>query len=106
MATCDVIFAAYLDFPHSSAIQCKAADLNKPIIVSEGYLMAERTRRFSLGEVIPQGNAKALLEAIIRITKNPGVWVAEHKPRWSEYRLENSFERFKKSLVELLCNDR
>jgi glycosyltransferase involved in cell wall biosynthesis len=102
MAGCDILFAAYHDFPHSSNIQIKAATLGKPLIVSDGYLMAERVRRYNAGEVIRQGDAQALLDAIFKITKDPAAWVANNQPQWSEYCRENSFERFKSGLAELL----
>lgn len=103
MAACDVLAAAYLDFPHSSNIQAKAAMLQKPVIVSDGYLMAERTRRFRMGEIVPQGNAAALLEAILKITEDPGAWVADNQPRWGDYARDHSFDRLKTSLKELLA---
>jgi hypothetical protein len=104
MSKCQVLFAAYLDFPHSSGIMSKAALLEKPMVVSDGYLMAERTRKFNLGEVIPQGNHAACLGAISKITRDPAVWIARNQPRWTDYRRANSFERFKDSLNELLAS--
>jgi glycosyltransferase involved in cell wall biosynthesis len=104
MSVCDVLFAAYLDFPHSSGIQSKAAALKKPLIVSDGFLMAERGRRFNMGEVIPQGNAPALVEAILRMTNDPTAWMANNKPLWKDYCREHSFERLKTSLKELLAS--
>lgn len=101
MSKCQVVYAAYLDFPHSSNIMTKAALLEKPLVVSDGYLMAERTRRFNLGEIIPQGNCEAFLGAIEKITKDLDAWTARNKPRWADYRCEHSFARLKISLKEL-----
>jgi glycosyltransferase involved in cell wall biosynthesis len=103
LSVCDVLCAAYVDFPHSSGIQTKAAVLEKPLIVSDGYLMAERTRRFNLGEVVPQENTGALLAAISKITKNRDAWMAATQPRWVEYCREHSFERLKRDLGKLLA---
>jgi hypothetical protein len=103
MQACDVLSAAYIDFPHSSGIQAKAAALGKPLIVSDGYLMAERTRRFRLGEIVPQGNAPALLEAILKITNDPAAWIKGHNPLWENYGHEHSFDRLKAGLKELLA---
>jgi glycosyltransferase involved in cell wall biosynthesis len=103
MAACDVLSAAYIDFPHSSGIQAKAAMLGKPLIVSDGYLMAERTSRFKLGEIVPQGNARALLDAILKITSDPAAWVDHNNPQWVDYGHEHSFDRFRSSLKELLA---
>jgi glycosyltransferase involved in cell wall biosynthesis len=103
MESCDVIFAAYADFPHSSGIQAKAAALQKPLIVSEGYLMAERVRRFNMGEVVPQGDVEALIHAIVKVTTDPIAWHNENQPRWSDYLAENSFERLKTSFTKLIA---
>jgi len=54
-----VIFAAYHDFPHSSNILTKAALVGRPVIVSDGYLMAERVRAFGLGAVVPENDPAA-----------------------------------------------
>jgi hypothetical protein len=93
MSACDIVHAAYLDFPHSSNIMTKAALVGRPLIVSEGYLMAERVRRFRMGEVVPQGDAGALAGAITRITRDPGAWMAANRPLWADYLREHSFER-------------
>lgn len=103
LSACDILYAAYLDFPHSSNVMTKAALLKKPLIVSEGYLMAERVRRFRMGEVVPEGNVDALVDAILKITENPEAWVAENQPRWSDYCREHSFEHLKEAFLELLA---
>lgn len=104
VSACGIVYAAYQDFPHSSNIMTKAALLKKPLIVSNGYLMAERVRRFNMGEVIPQGKALALLEAILKITKDPVAWTTNNKPRWEDYCREHSFDRLKASFRELLAS--
>jgi hypothetical protein len=103
LATCDVICAAYWDFPHSSGLQTKAAVFQRPLIVSDGYLMAERTRRYHLGEVIPQKDPRALRDAILKLTRRPDTWRTENQPRWTEYSKTHSFEELKVSLKELLA---
>ena len=103
LAACDILYAAYLDFPHSSGIVAKAAAFEKPLIVSEGYLMAERVNLFRMGEVVPQGNADAVGNAISKLTQDPSAWVAENQPRWSDYIREHSFERLKAAFCELLA---
>lgn len=102
LAACDVLYAAYLDFPHSSGFLAKAALLGKPVIVSEGYLMAERVRKFRMGEVVPQGDVEAIVGAILSIVKHPQAWVAEKQPRWQDYLREHSFARLKESFQVLL----
>jgi glycosyltransferase involved in cell wall biosynthesis len=46
---CDLLYAVYRDFPHSSNLLTKSAAMHVPIVVSDRYLMGERVRRFSLG---------------------------------------------------------
>ena len=103
LSSCDVIAASYVDFPHSSGIQSKAAAFGKPIIVSDGYLMAERVRHFRMGEIVPQEDAGAFLDAVLRITGTAGGWAGQQNPLWREYGSEHSFERMKSSLAELVA---
>ena len=42
----DIIYTAYSDFPNSSNILTKAALLKRPVVVSEGHLMAELVRDY------------------------------------------------------------
>ena len=102
LATCDILYAAYLDFPHSSGILTKAALLHKPILVSDGHLMAERVRQFSLGAVVPQGDVEALIAVITRLTKDPAAWMTQNPPRWTDFMRTHSFDRLKQALDELL----
>jgi glycosyltransferase involved in cell wall biosynthesis len=101
LAACSALFAAYLDFPHSSNILTKAALLEKPVIVSEGSLMAERVRRFRLGELVPQGDVDATAAAIFRITRDPASWIAQNNPDWAGYRSRHSFEALKGAFAEM-----
>lgn len=102
IAHCTVLFAAYLDFPHSSNILTKAALLEKPVVVSDGWLMAERVRRFRLGEVVPQGDDHAMTAAIVRMVADPARWIAEHEPDWEGYRQRHSFPALKAGFAEML----
>jgi glycosyltransferase involved in cell wall biosynthesis len=63
----DVFFAAYLNFPNSSNTLAKAALFRRPIVVSEGYLMAERVRRYRLGATVPENDVSAATAAIRRL---------------------------------------
>ena len=102
MASCDVLAACYVDFPHSSGIQAKAASLQKPLIVSDGYLMAERARRFRMGAVVPQNQPAQLLDAILEITSDPAAWIDRSRPLWREYVSEHSHQRLRQQLGELI----
>lgn len=99
---CDVLAAAYVDFPHSSNILAKAAVFEKPVIVSDGFLMAERVRKFQTGEVINQEDAQGFLDAVRATVHNPDAWKSSKRPRWACYREEHSFLELKKGLGELV----
>jgi hypothetical protein len=64
---CDLLVAAYRDFPHSSNTVTKAATFEKPIIVTKGGLMAKRVNSFQLGLVIDRSESVPLLAAIHQI---------------------------------------
>jgi hypothetical protein len=98
----DVIFAAYTNFPNSSNILTKAAFFERPVVVSDGYLMAERTRAYRLGEVVAEGDLGAIRASLLRLS---GVDPASAKPppgRWQEYRAAHSYERLAEAFAELL----
>lgn len=60
----DVVFAAYVDFPHSSNVLAKAAFLGRPVVVSRGYLMQRDVEEYGLGIAVSQEDPEALCEAI------------------------------------------
>ena len=100
--SCDILFAAYTNFPNSSNLLTKAALLERPVIVSDGYLMAERTREYGLGEVIPEGDAKALAVAIRALcdgAQHPG---EKSQPQWKRYRETHSPARLTEAFALLL----
>jgi glycosyltransferase involved in cell wall biosynthesis len=98
----NVVFCAFEDFPFSSNTQTKAAILERPVIVSEGHLMAKRVRDYRLGEIIPQSDPIAALAAIRRITNNYSRWLRENQPRWKEYREAHSYQALKIAFKKLL----
>ncbi len=61
---CDIIHAAYINFPFSSNTLTKAAMLHKPVIVSSGGLMEERILKFKTGTVIRENNEDDYLNAL------------------------------------------
>ncbi|MCT7950021.1 glycosyltransferase [Ancylothrix sp. C2] len=61
---CDILFAAYEYYPHSSNILTKAALFKKPVIVSKNFCMAERVEKFALGLSIESGDVSACISAL------------------------------------------
>jgi glycosyltransferase involved in cell wall biosynthesis len=96
---CDIIFAAYIDFKYSSNIMTKAALFKKPIIVSEGGLMAARVRRFKTGVVIEQENTEQCLAAIELLCKGR---MDISNSGFDEYFQHHAVARLPKLLNELL----
>jgi glycosyltransferase involved in cell wall biosynthesis len=97
--SCDILFAAYENFPYSSNILTKAAIFKKPIITSHGFCMGERVSKFAMGETIPEGNAAACYAAIRKMTQNPQ---SPEQPNFDLYLQEHGLERAKKCWQELL----
>jgi glycosyltransferase involved in cell wall biosynthesis len=97
LAAFDVVFAAYRDFPHSSNLLAKAAQLRKPLLVSRGHLMAERTARYRLGLAIDEADAGQCARAIEALARGPDP-AADH----AGYLREHSAARFAAVLEEAL----
>ena len=98
---CDVLFAAYINFADSSGILTKAAAFRKPVVVSDGFLMAQRVRQFQMGEVIPEGDADSAGRSIRKIlsqSKDGGT----RQPNWAGYSAQHSFESLKNAFLEIL----
>lgn len=102
MASSDIIYAAYTDFPNSSGILSKAAVFERPVIVSDGYLMAERTRAYHLGEVVKEGDLNAITAALRRLAGFDASLPEAQPGLWAEYRSAHSFERLLAAFGELL----
>jgi glycosyltransferase involved in cell wall biosynthesis len=96
----DVIFAAFEDFPHSSNTLAKAAAFKKPVVVSEGYCMARRTREFKMGEVVEQGNAEQIVKAIVEMQANYSNTI--NRANFSGYLQRHSVEKLRRVFEKLL----
>lgn len=98
----DIIIATYRQFPNSSNALTKAAYFEKPIIVSDGFLMAERVREYKLGEVIQEGNVDALVKTIKRMLVPSYAKNIRLRARWRDYRQEHSLQRLNKTIKEIV----
>ncbi|ABQ27934.1 glycosyltransferase family protein [Geotalea uraniireducens] len=97
----DIVFAAYQKFYHSSNLLTKAASFKKAIIVSDGFCMAERVRKFRLGKVIKQDDVDACIRAIRQLATG----MADDEsigPDYEGYMRNHSKERLKDSCSLLL----
>jgi glycosyltransferase involved in cell wall biosynthesis len=73
----DINFAAYVNFPHSSGTLTKTAFFRKPIIVSDGYLMASRVRDYGLGIVLSEFSGLAVANAISELLHSSEITISE-----------------------------
>jgi hypothetical protein len=67
----DVLFAVYRDFRISSNMLGKAAVFEKPILVSDRYLMGDRVRRYGIGLGVSEDDADEMLAGLQKLTSNP-----------------------------------
>ena len=67
----DIIFAVYRDFKLSSNMLGKSAFLEKPILVSDKYLMGERVRDYKIGIDVNENDSIAILSALEQLGKLP-----------------------------------
>ncbi len=101
-AVSDVVVAAYRAFPNSSNALTKAAVFERPIVVSDGYLMAERVRDYGLGEVIPEGDVEALVSTLQRMLQPKYGEELRVRARWKDYRAAHSVQRLNEVFRELV----
>ena len=104
MSASDIIYAAYLNFPNSSNIMTKAALLKKPMIVSDGYLMAERVHKYAMGEVVAEGNQDEIFNAIQLMLTDDYSDHLQSRARWEEYHAQHVVERLPECFERLLSH--
>jgi hypothetical protein len=100
----DVIYAVYSDFPNTSNIMTKAALLRKPILVSEGHLMADLTKHQSLGEVVPEDDVSAIAASLHRMIQDSYLAQAQVKGDWEAFASQHKADQLSASLVDLLAD--
>jgi len=103
VAASDVMVADYRQFPNSSNALTKAALFERPIVESEGYLMAERVKKYGMGEVVPEGDVEALVVAIQKMVKPEYYENLRSQASWAEYRQAHSVDRLNKVFEELVA---
>jgi glycosyltransferase involved in cell wall biosynthesis len=99
---CDVLYAVYQGFLHSSNVVSKAATYGKSLIVSSGGYMEEVVRQFELGEVIPAGDVESALSAMSRLTA--GEISHRRLARMRDYSLLQSQDNLRHALLGMVAN--
>lgn len=103
-AVSDLVWNIHHDWPGSSNTLTKAALFEKPVVVGDGHLLAERTRQFRLGEVCSEDSIPSISQALHVILDSPESWKESQQPRWREYRETHSEEQLKKAFYELIAS--
>jgi glycosyltransferase involved in cell wall biosynthesis len=98
---CDIIFASFSRFYHSSNTLTKAAWFKKPVIVSKNYCMASRVDKYRMGIPIQEENISECAEALNSLGLNYENYVksADFEGYMSEHSEENL-----KSILEFAIN--
>lgn len=65
----DVIFAVYRDFARSSNMLSKAAYFEKPILVSEQYLMGDRVKQYKIGLAVDENDALGIFQGLLELER-------------------------------------
>jgi len=92
----DVLFAVYRNFRISSNMLGKAAYFDKPILVSDRFLIGERVRYFGIGLAVPEDDAHAMLGALERLVSEPVQWekFSVYRAHFSEQATSDSLDNF------------
>jgi len=101
IAESDIIYAAYNDFPNSSNILTKAALLKRPVVVSEGHLMAELVREFQLGEVVQDDDHTNVCQTLRTMLQPDYLELLSTRARWQDYHNLQSAARLPEAFQQL-----
>jgi hypothetical protein len=99
---CDVIFAVYQGFLHSSNVVTKSAIYEKYLMVGSGGYMEEVVRQYELGDVIPAGDVQAALSSLSRFI--PGETSHRRLARMRDFSLAQSQDKLREALLGLVAN--
>src|SRR5262249_37748257 len=95
IAAADILYAVYSNFRNSSNTLTKAAIFEKPVIVSDDYLMGERVEQFDLGATVRTGDIDDIVMKLERLRKRP-----KRQFGFAIYRQAHSVAALKKNLAE------
>lgn len=101
VASADVLYAAYPDFPHSSNQLIQSASHQVPILVADGYVMARRVREFHLGAAVPYGDKAAMLNGLRKLMEADENWLADFRSGCRDYCKIHSAEQFAREAAQI-----
>ncbi len=100
--SCDIIYCVYRDHLHSSGIISKAVAFRKPVLVSEGQLMAKRVRDYGIGVVLPEQTPTACLKALQQLSATDYREGILRAGKFERYSKDHSFERYQQIMSTLI----
>ena len=99
---CDVLYAAYENFPYSSNILTKGAIFQKPVIASKNYCMGERVEKFNLGYAIEGGNVARCVSILERLHEELSTGNLSIQPEFEGYKNLHSIEQLRAVFQNIL----
>jgi len=99
---CDVLYAAYENFPYSSNILNKAAIFEKPVIASKNYCMGERVQKFNLGYGIEGGSVSQCVSILERLHEELSTGNLSIQPDFEGYRHRHSIDQLISAFQKIL----
>ena len=100
---CDVLYAAYEMFAHSSGIVTKAGVLEKPVLVSQGFYMQEVVEQYRLGLAIESGQATQVNPALAILGDADAFMRTVGKPDYESFRAAHGVNALGPALERLLA---
>jgi hypothetical protein len=103
VAASDVIWNIHIDWPGSSNTLTKAALFEKPVVVGDKHLLAERVREYRLGEICSEDSEQSISAALNRLLSEPLAWRSANRPNWGAYREAHSTDRLREAFSTILA---
>ncbi|MBD2189069.1 glycosyltransferase family protein [Pseudanabaena mucicola] len=101
VSQCDILYLVYECFASSSNIMTKAAFFNKPVLVAHGYLMETLVKEFNLGLSASNQNIEQQIECLETILNKEKFLSKVGQPKFEDFRLLTSREKFNTNLLSL-----
>lgn len=98
IAATDILYAVYTGFRDSSNSLTKAANFEKPLLVSNQYLMGERVELYKIGATVRYGDIDGILAALEMLRDRP-----RSEFGFAAYRRDHSLEVLKQGLADLVA---
>ncbi len=97
IAASDILYAVYPDVSGSSNTMTKAATFQRPVIVSDRYLMGERVSRYDIGAAVKSGDIDQIIAALELLRQRN-----RDEFGFAAYRRDHSIDALKAELAKLL----